>query len=318
MQNITVNHVMSSSQNSKIFNDIISYFNKYSPVNISHISSETPLAGALIRHYHRAQLENNLIAPCVVTVHHDLRDNDAWLSIEKFIPRYKEASVVICLNKSQEEILNNLEINNTVVIPHGFNTTLIKKNLSAPRSWTGKIQLAIISKRYGRKVKGESYIHELAKLLDPELFSFILIGGDRLMCSKYLESLNFEVTCLENAPYSVIADFYQKIDLLLMTSHFEGGPANIPEAVAAGVPILCNPIGMAKDMVRQDVNGLYLSMDPGKDAKEIFAKLSCNQYLNHLKNDALKMADSAISWEQTVEKNCDVYRKIIQQIITNI
>ncbi|MGL6349559.1 MAG: glycosyltransferase, partial [Aeromonas sp.] len=258
---ITINHVMSTEQKSKIFDDILNYFTKHSPTDIQHYESVRPLEGTLIRHYHRPQVEKSLIAPCVVTVHHDLEESDDWLSIDKFLPRYREANIVICLNTIQKDILASHDIYNTVVIPHGYNSRLIKPNLNSPRHRNGKIQIGIISRRYPRKVKGEAYILELLKRLDPEHFSFVLIGGDRLITSKYLQKMGFESTCFENAPYSVIADAYQTIDLLLMTSRYEGGPANIPEAVAAAVPIYCNPIGMAKDFVLHDVNGRHLSMD---------------------------------------------------------
>ncbi|MGS0640057.1 glycosyl transferase family 1, partial [Citrobacter sp. VF227] len=83
---------------------------------------------------------------------------DNWLAIEKFIPRYKEANVVICLNSVQKEILASQGIDNTVVIPHGYNEEYIKPNLNAPRHWNGKVQIGLFSRRYPRKVKGEAYL----------------------------------------------------------------------------------------------------------------------------------------------------------------
>jgi glycosyltransferase involved in cell wall biosynthesis len=316
MPSLLINHVMSSSQDSKIFKDILGYFSAFSPPEFSHLSSETPLGGALIRHYHRPQLESRLIAPCVVTVHHDLADTDAWLDLQKFLPRYREASMVVCLNQTQQALLAAHGIEHTVVIAHGFNTELIRLNRAPPRSWNGKIQIAIISKRYARKVKGESYLFELAKIIDKERFAFVLIGQGRLACARHLESLGFEVTCLENAPYSVVADFYQKIDFLMMISRYEGGPACIPEAVAAGVPILCNPIAMARDMVQPGVNGLYLSMDAQHDADHVFARLGDEDLLRQLKQGALSRSTTASSWQHSVSRNCAVYTELLKQMFS--
>jgi len=307
---------MSTEQKSKIFDDILSYFTKHSHSDIQHTESVKPLEGALIRHYHRPQVEKSLIAPCVVTVHHDLEESDSWLSIEKFLPRYKEANVVICLNTIQKEILASHGIENTVVIPHGYNTKFIVPNLSHSDPLNEKIKIGIISRRYPRKVKGEAYILELLKRLDPSKFSFVLLGGDRLITAKYLQKMGFESLCFENAPYSIIANAYQKIDVLLMASRYEGGPANIPEAVAAGVPIYCNPIGMAKDLVKNDVNGRYLSMNVDFDFNSHFKPLLDGDLLAKLKNGAIKNRGMAISWEESINLNCNEYKKIIKNIIS--
>jgi len=312
---ITINHVMSTEQKSRIFDDILGYFTTHSHNDIQHHESVKPLEGALIRHYHRPQVEKTLIAPCVVTVHHDLEESDDWLSIEKFLPRYREANVIICLNSLQKDILASHGIYNTVVIPHGYNSKFIKPNINRPRHRNGKIQIGLISRRYPRKVKGEAYIFELLKRLDPEHFAFILIGGDRLITSKYLQKMGFESLCFENAPYSVIASAYQSLDLLLMASRYEGGPANIPEAVAAAVPIYCNPIGMAKDLVLNDVNGRHLSMDVDFDFKTHFKPLIESDLLNNLKSGAIDSKGIAITWQESINLNCNEYKAIIKNIM---
>ncbi|MGL4562150.1 MAG: glycosyltransferase [Brevinema sp.] len=314
---ITINHVMSTDQKSKIFDDILDYFKEYSHHNMQHIETVKPEEGALIRHYHRPQVEKSLISPCLVTVHHDLNETDEWLSIERFLPRYKEADIIVCLNTIQKEILKSHEVYNTVVIPHGYNTKYIKPNLNTPRHWNGKIQIGIVSRRYPRKVKGEAYMLELIKRLDPKYFSFILIGTDRIITSKYLQKMGFETLCFENAPYPIIANAYQIIDILLMTSRYEGGPANIPEAVAAAVPIYCNPIGMAKDLVLDNVNGRHLSMNADSDFSTHFKPLIDSNLLNKLKDGAIKNKDTAITWQESINLNCHEYKNVIKSLIKN-
>lgn len=313
---ILVNHVMSTDQKSKIFDDILSYFIKHSAEDIVHQSSVKPLEGALIRHYHRPQVEKRLITPCVVTVHHDLEESDDWLAIEKFLPRYREANIIICLNTIQKIILASHGLENTVVIPHGYNAKFIRPNVNPPRHWNGKIQLGIISRRYPRKVKGEAYIFELIKRLDPQHFSFILLGNDRLITSAYLNKMGFETLCFENAPYSVLTDVYQIMDVLLMTSRYEGGPANIPEAIGAGVPVYCNPIGMANDLVKDNINGRHLSMNVDRDYISHFKPLIDSDLLFSLKQGAIKRTEEAITWQESITANCNEYQTIIKRIIS--
>lgn len=113
---ITINHVLSNDADSRIMSDILKYFRRYASSRFSYAITKEPV-NALIRHYHRPNLENMLIAPCVVTVHHDLKETDEWLLFEKFENQYRQANMVVCLNHSQKKFLADVGINHTIVIP---------------------------------------------------------------------------------------------------------------------------------------------------------------------------------------------------------
>jgi glycosyltransferase involved in cell wall biosynthesis len=66
-------------------------------------------------------------------------------------------------------------------------------------------------------------------------------------------------------------EFYQSLDLLLLTSHFEGTPLTVLEAMAMGVPV-----------VASQVDGVAETLEDGKDAflvsredKELFTRQVC-------------------------------------------
>jgi glycosyltransferase involved in cell wall biosynthesis len=263
---IIVNHVLSNNVHSGIFEDIFAYFSRYTEQYATHIPSEKPIVGAHVRHYHRPHLEERLIKPCVVTVHHDLNDPDSWLPLQTFIDRYKEADVVICLNTLQQKKLAEHGVVNTVVVPHGYNHHLIDSARQLGRQEQKKFKIAIVSKRYARKVKGEAYLFELTKRLDSDKIEFLLVGDGRSEEGRVLRALGFETEVYERLPYPALIDAYRGVNALLMTSYFEGGPANIPEAAAMGVPVLANPIGMVPDLIKHDLHGIYLEMDPEADA----------------------------------------------------
>jgi len=105
--------------------------------------------------------------------------------------------------------------------------------------------LAWFPKRYGRRVKGEAYFRELSKRIDTDKFKFLLVGEGRDLTAVELESFGFEVQSFDYMPYKMIASFYAKIDALLVTSIFEGGPANLPEALVTRTPVFTTPVGMA-------------------------------------------------------------------------
>lgn len=310
---LLVNHVMSQDIPSGIFADIMNYFETLSPDGVRYEVTASPIDGADVYHYHRPHLEKKLQAASVCTVHHDLDETDTWLSLPKFLPRYRESAAVICLNTLQKEklIAEGLQASRLFVVPHGFNDKILSAKPVRAYDASKKITIGFVSRRYGRRVKGEAYLYELAKRLPVAQFRFLLVGQDRMIDAATLRSFGFEVQCYERLPYRMFNALYAQMDFLLMASQFEGGPANIPEAVATGTPCLTNPIGMARDAVSHGYNGMYLTMDPAVDA-ELFWDLALNTkgLTDQLYQGAAAAVSSALTWKQSIEGNLAVYAKV--------
>lgn len=309
---VTVNHVLSKNIYSKIFEAIFTYFKKYSNIDqVRHMFTTRPVEYADIYHYHRPNLEKDFKKNAFATVHHDLYDTDGWLNMETFISAYKQMSCIVCLNKMQQNILKEFKIDNTIVIPWGYNEDIFYLNNSSNQVLQKKKCLGIVSKRYGRKVKGEALLYELCKRLPSESFKFILVGEGRGEDADYLEDLGFEVEVFEYLPYVLFDSLYDKIDALLITSYFEGGPANLPEAYAKGVPIISTPVGFARDYIRDGYNGILLTKKPNIDADKII-KILNNDFYKNLKDNAMQMRESIPTWQQVVELYNQQYIKFTQ------
>ena len=311
-----INHVMSRDIQSGIFSSILEYFTDFGSNEFQHIVSVSPIPEAKVYHYHRPHLEEKLLPNSVCTVHHDLNDPDPWHAKYRFIPRYMEAGAIICLNYTQKEILisQGLPEHKLFVIPHGYNQKVLFPKKIKEISDTDKITLGIASRRYGRRVKGEAYLLELAKRLNPDHFKFIFVGKDRQYSALEMQDLGFETQVYERLPYRMFQSFYNNIDVLLMCSSHEGGPANIPEALATGTPIFSSNIGIPKDVVINYKNGLILTLDPDIDAEQInFICLEKPNIFENILDFSLKQSPSlAISWEKCIQQNILVYKKIIK------
>ena len=316
----TINHVMSKNIESGIFSAILGYFNKYSPSWVKHVESASAMDDADVYHYHRPHLESKLKKNSVCTVHHDLDDPDIWHSRQRFVPRYLESSFVICLNEIQRKILSfdeGININALDVVPHGYNDEVlssIKKN----RNSDDKFVLGIASRRYGRRVKGEAYLFELVKRLNPNNIKFVLVGQDRSLDAIFFRKLGFEVDVFERLPYRVFQGFYSKIDALLMCSSHEGGPANIPEALATGTPVFSSRVGMSLDFISHEINGLYLDLDPTTDAKLIREFSEDRMKFSMIEKICRERSGTIPTWKDSVFGNLRVYSKIIGEDISKI
>lgn len=309
-----INHVMSNNTQSGIFKSILEYFAEFGSKEFEHIVSEKPIGNATVYHYHRPHLENMLLPNSVCTVHHDLNDPDPWYSKHLFLPRYYEAAKIICLNHSQKEILieQGIRAENCVVIPHGYNDKFLRLR-SKKIEKSSKITFGIASRRYGRRVKGEAYLLELAKRLDPERFRFIFVGKDRALSALILSKLGFEAKFYERLPYRLFQAFYDEIDVLLMCSFHEGGPASIPEALATGTPLFSSNLGIPKDVIMDGKNGLLLTLNPDIDAQRISQVcIEQPELFECIQKNSLNNNNLSITWAECIERNLNVYKQIIK------
>jgi glycosyltransferase involved in cell wall biosynthesis len=314
-----INFVISKNLNSGILRDIFQRYIDYSSNKLSIVISEQPVKEADIYHYHRPHLETQLISSSVVTVHHDPKDIDHWLDPAKFEDRYREADMVVCLNSSQVDFYKDRGIKHTCVIPHGYDAKILFNDVPKTYQPERKLKLGVISKRYDRRVKGDTYQDELMLRLDPKKFSFIFVGAGRTEDALMARSLGFESEVFEFLPYRMFGNLYKSMDFLLMVSNYEGGPANLPEAIASGTPILCTKVGMSPDMVLDGTNGFFLSGNIDQDM-EIFNKIAHNEQgiVEHLFEGSIRER-TVISWEQVIEKHLEVYGSIIaKRQVSNI
>lgn len=285
---IIINVILSSYVKSKIFEDIIDYFKKYSQYRI--IVTRDPIEKAHIYFYFRPHLTKKLKEDSIITVHHDLNEDDPNLDLNIFIDRYKEAKLIICLNSKQKEILEKHNIFNTIIIPHGYNHQVLEKKRILRKD---KLTLGFISSYYPRLVKGEDYLIKLFSNLSSKKFKFILVGKNRNLLAKQLINLGFECIVMENLPYFMFNKLYSNIDYLLITSKFEGGPACVPEALYTNTPIISTQVGMIDDFNSILINKLTFNLE--KDLK-IINSIQQKSYLN------LKKIDNLYTWEQVIKK----------------
>lgn len=307
---IFVNHVMSDNIESNIFKKFIGYLSD-APES-RHKESVEAHKDADVYHYHRIHIEKNPIAsPSIVTVHHDLEENDPWLQFSRFSTPYKMATKIVCRNRKQECFLNENGFENTIIIPHGYHKDFFPHPHSRENKEDHKVTLGLASKRYARRVKGEATLLEIVKRLDPSLFRFLLVGKGRSYEAVQLEAMGYEVSVFEHLPYRLYNDIYRKMDALLILSGHEGGPACVPEAMATATPMIATPVGMVNDYLVDNKNGILLSSDIDYDSQRILSLGNNIKELRKMQMHAYNMASNAWTWGQVSQAYDEVYRGII-------
>lgn len=313
MSKVVINHVLSNNVKSMIFESILNYHHKYSDKSHQIITSVKPVDNADVYVYHRPHLEHKLAGNSIAIVHHDLNEFESCFRLERFISRYREAKYVVCLNHTQESILQGNGLTNIKLIPHGYNDDIFKAMVSPKKVHdNGKITLGILSRHYPRGVKGESSVIEIAKRLPITDFKFILIGEGRDILNSKLMSLGFDSEFINFLPYYQYADVYHRIDFLLITSFYEGGPASIPEAIVTGTPVITTPVGMANDLISHNYNGVILSGTYDNYAQSIIRSCSARTY-NQLAVNTLLTKKHVLTWKNVVNQYSEMYEGILNE-----
>jgi glycosyltransferase involved in cell wall biosynthesis len=88
----------------------------------------------------------------------------------------------------------------------------------------------------------------------------LLTGPARGYVKQRLESAGIPYTHAYLKRYADVAQYYQALDLYLITSREEGGPKAVLEALASGIPLISTSVGMAPEIIVNGTNGFITSI----------------------------------------------------------
>lgn len=122
-----------------------------------------------------------------------------------------------------------------------------------------------------KMIKGpDVFLETIARVKDSYNIVVLLTGPARGYIKSGLEKLGvpYHHTYVEN--YADLVACYHALDLYLIASREEGGPMALMESMASGVPVVSTLVGMAPDLIEQDVSGgLAASEDTDQLASQI-------------------------------------------------
>lgn len=224
----------------------------------------------------------------------------------KYIPLLNEGADVVhtSCNLTKKKLINHgLDKEKIVVVPLGVDLSVfhpetparkreIRKRLNLPddRVIIGSFQKDGTGWGDGlepKLVKGPDIFLQVIKKLAKQYPIFVLLTGPaRGYVKKGLKKLGVPYLHHYLDDYLQIVDYYNALDLYLVTSREEGGPKAILESMACGIPLVTTRVGMAPDIIKSKINGMIAEVD---DIEKIISnsKLLLENYLvkeNTIKN----------------------------------
>ena len=123
----------------------------------------------------------------------------------------------------------------------------------------------------------------------------LLTGPSRGYMKKGLNQMGVPYLHRNLYDYTIIGEYYNALDLYIVSSRQEGGPKAVLESMASGIPLVTSKVGQAMDLVKHGKNGWIVEVG---DVEALFHWVT---YVIEKSNSL----DSVISaGRKTAEENC--------------
>lgn len=223
------------------------------------------------------------------------------------------ADLFICVSKydqyigKRDKVLNNKT--NSVVIYNGSqnpNSDLINYTVHNP------LKLVMVA-RFSPQ-KNQKLLIEALKKINPNSYQLTFVGdGETLIdCKRLVEqlslsnSINFVGFKKDVGPYLVNNDVY------ILTTHYEGLPISIIEAMSYGLPILASDVGGNSELVTNNVNG-YLVNNVNELVNSILRLISNPDRVKDMGKKSRVMFQKKFTLNKSIEGINMAYEKLLKK-----
>jgi glycosyltransferase involved in cell wall biosynthesis len=221
-----------------------------------------------------------------------------------FIHYYNKSDLLLVpylnLKKELEDygVKANIQVAKLGVDIEKFVPTKNKKNSKTKLGLPDKLIMGYVGRVSPEK--NTLVLLEAMKKLDPQKYFLLMVGdGKKDIVNKFKEYKNCKVTgFVNNVKY-----YLQAMDFFIMPSLTETTSLATLEAMSCGLPVIVTKVGLVKDYVVKDYNGVFFpKANPTLLALKI-EKLSRNiEIKEKLARNARRTVAYSFSWERSINK----------------
>jgi glycosyltransferase involved in cell wall biosynthesis len=166
--------------------------------------------------------------------------------------------------------------------------------------------------------KGYGTLVRALAMIDDRPWHLTIVGSlDRdppsaeiLRSSLRAAGLEQRVTLAGEADAATISTYYQRADLFVLATEYEGYGMVVAEALAHGLPVVSTPVGGIPDLVGSDAGVLVAVGDARGLADAIANALDHSDVRLRWRTGAAQVRDRLSSWETASRKMADVLRRV--------
>src|SRR3989344_397671 len=237
-----------------------------------------------------------------------------YASMQRLLSALHKANAIIAVSEKDKEIFTRKGIHpdKIQVIPNGVDMELFKPRPKAPlrkklKLPSGKIILFVGSLV---PVKGlDDFVHAV-KNLDATL---IIVGDgplrkdlhEKLPHAYFKGMLSREKT----------AEYMSAADIMIISSHSEGRPNTLYEALASELPVIATEVGGIPELIKNGENGILVPPKSPLMLRDMVKELLKNdQLLKRISSQGRKTIEThKLTWEEHARRLIEVYKKALKK-----
>ena len=159
------------------------------------------------------------------------------------------------------------------------------------------------------------FVEAVCRLADSYPVFVLLTGPARGYVKSRLSEHGIPYRHVYVSDYGRICEYYNCLDLYLVTSREEGGPKALTESMATGVPLVSTRVGMAPDMIEHGVNGWLADVEDTEGIVECAAQAIENSDLRRSIVEAALQTVGAFDWHVIASRYCqEVYVPLLERL----
>jgi len=236
--------------------------------------------------------------------------------LRKWIALFSEKLVaplgkkVICVSESDRQLAIKLGVgtqNSLVSIYNGINNIPIPVAnclLQPPR--------LIMVARFNEQKDQTTLLKAISGLSSPFHLDFIGSGSSLEFCQALAQSLGVQDKVSFLGDRTDVPQLLAQSQIFILTSHYEGLPISILEAMRAGLPVIATKVNGIPEEVEHGKTGLLVS---DKDVKEVAKALSILIESPELRQQMGEAARKKFLEEFTIERMLDETRIVYEQVL---
>ena len=163
-------------------------------------------------------------------------------------------------------------------------------------------------------IKGpDVFVKVVTQLAKKHKVHCLLTGPARGYVKEKLKTAGISYTHRMLKNYLDIVDYYNCLDLYIVTSREEGGPKALMESMATGVPLVSTRVGMAPDIIQEGKSGFMVDVDDVdgivRCAETILEDKEIQERIIHNGLQTVKKYD----WDIVAGQYAELYRKVMKE-----
>lgn len=248
----------------------------------------------------------------IILIHHLLCDEKTKFlvsSLEKIFVKSIRYKLTVS-ESSMKSLLRHGMINNLIpIVNPGLKYTpnyAFKRSIMNPTPrllFVGNIEkrksLDTVIKALSRIKRFDFVFNVVGNLIDNDYYNYIL----RLIADRDLKS---KVNFLGKLSNEKLIMHYQKSDLLVFPSLWEGYGMVITEAMANGLPVISSDIPTSLELIKDGTDGLLFKKEDDEDLYRVILKLfETPELFSKISENSIKRSFEFNTWEITSDKIID-------------